>query len=179
MNKSEKDWRIRYSRASSKIRAQIRRLQERHPESVALERGGLQDWEGLRSLPKDYSLKDIKMRTKLAEQVLSEGWYSLQRFRRSYSQTSLTLKQKGINVGAKEVGAYFRFLDDLSARGIAVFKPSRVWSRVFKEIQKKNLSNDDLQKNIDYWAREFEKNRRYKPEIMPRTGSESFADSGE
>lgn len=178
MNKSERDWRIRYSKASSKIRAQIKRLQEKHPESVALERGGLQDWEGLRSLPKDYSLKDIKMRTKLAEQVLSEGWYTLQRFRRSYAQASISLNAKGIRVSPENVGAYFRFLDDLKARRIAVYKPSKWWARMWNKYKKSDMSKEDLQKNIDRWAKEFEKNKRYKPEFSPQSGSDSFADQG-
>ena len=178
MNKSERDWRIRYSKASSKIRAQIKRLQEKHPESVALERGGLQDWEGLRSLPKDYSLKDIKMRTKLAERVLSEGWYTLQRYRRSYAQASITLQAKNIPVSPRNVGAYFRFLDDLKARGIGGLKPSRVWTKLFNRYKKSDMSKEELKKNIDHWAREMEKNKRYKPEFMPRSGSDSFADQG-
>ena len=44
MTKAEKKWRTRYSKASSRLRSQIRALEKKYPESVALERGGIEDW---------------------------------------------------------------------------------------------------------------------------------------
>lgn len=172
----EQKWRKRYSKASYRLRQQIKNLEKRYPESVALERGRLEDWEPLKSLPKDYTLKQLKMRTRLAEKVLKEGQYSLQVHRRSYAQASRTLREKGLkDIDNKKIGAFFRFLDDLSARGIAGMKSSRVWARLFSKARKKGLSGDDLARNIDYWAQQFEKNARYKPELMPSSsGSNSF-----
>ena len=175
MNKTERQWRIRYSKASSRIRSQIRALEKKYPESVALERGGLSDWEGLRDLPKDYGLRELKMRTRLAEKVLQEGQYSLQRHRRAYAQASLTLEAKGIKgISNEKTGAFFRFLDDLKARGVAVYKPSRVWARLFREAKEMNMSKEDLEKNIDYWMKQFEKRKNWKVQWMPQTGSDSF-----
>ena len=69
---SEQKWRERYSKASYRLRQQIKNLEKRYPESVALERGRLEDWEPLKSLPKDYTLKQLKMRTRLAD-LFQEG----------------------------------------------------------------------------------------------------------
>lgn len=178
MTKAEKKWREKYSRVSSRLRSQIRALEQRYPESVALERGGVEDWGGLRTLPKDYSLKDIKMRVKEAEKILESGLYSLQRHRRSYANAAMSLKDEGISVSHKNIGAYFRFLDDIRERGLSSLLYNKAPS-IIREAKKRGMSSADLKANIDAWANRYEEAiRSGTPEKMARKigSSASFLD---
>ena len=154
---AEQRWRERYSKASSRLRSQIRNLEKRYPESKALERGGIEDWGGLKTLPKDYSLKDLKRLTEYAEKTLRSGRYSLQRHRRTYANASLTLKQDyGVSLDQKDIGAYFRFRDEVIEKGLGSILYNST-GRIFKEAKKRGLNKRALMKNIRYWAKEFEK----------------------
>ena len=178
---TEQRWRERYSRASSRLRAQIGRLEERYPESVALERGRREDWGGLRTLPKDYSLNDLKRLTKYAEKTLKSGLYSLQKHRRTYANARLSLKERGINVDQKDIGAYFRFLDDLRDRGMSQILYNRS-AGLFNKAKKQGMSSADLKANIKQWANEYERlamngrTESFRPNL--KTGSSSFASKG-
>lgn len=177
---AEQRWRERYSRASSRLRSQIRALEKRYPESVALEEGRRQDWGGLRTLPKDYSLKDLKRLTKYAEKTLKSGLYSLQRHRRAYANAQATLQNDyGLTLDQKDIGSYFRFLDDIRKRGLSSLLYNRAPS-LFRQARKQGMSKSDLKANIDRWSREYEKaiasKSRYKPTL--NSGSSSFADQG-
>lgn len=176
---AEQRWRERYSKASSRLRAQIRALEKRYPESVALEEGRRQDWGGLKTLPKDYSLKDLKRLTKYAEKTLKSGMYSLQRHRRAYANAKQTLQSDyGLDIEQKDIGSYFRFLDDIRRRGLASLLYNRAPS-LFRQARKQGMSKADLKANIDRWSKEYEKaiasKTRYKPSLD--TGSSSFVES--
>lgn len=185
---AEQKWRIRYSKASSRLRAQIRALEQKYPESVALEQGRREDWGGLKTLPKDYSLRDLKRLTQYAEKTLKSGLYSLQRHRRAYSNAQRSLeKDYGIKLDQKEVGAYFRFRDDVYSRLVGALPYRRTLmpfktGKLYMEAKKKGLSKEDLKANIDRWAEEYEKaikkgkGDKWKPKL--KTGSASFADKG-
>lgn len=175
---SMKKWRERYSKASSRLRSQISKLEQRYPESVALEQGRREDWGGVRTLPKDYSLKELQRLTRYAEKTLKSGLYSLQRHRRTYANASLTLKEKGINVDRKNIGSYFRFLDDLQARGMHQILYNRS-ADLFNRAKKQGLSAKDLRENVKIWANEYEdrikkgSSDRWRP-TLKNTGSDSF-----
>ena len=178
MTKAERNWRTRYSKASSRLRSQIRALEKRYPESVALERGGIEDWGGLKTLPKDYSLKDLKRLTQYAEKTLKSGLYSLQRHRRSYANAAMSLKDEGISVGHENIGAYFRFLDDIRERGLSSLLYNKAPS-IIREARKRGMSSADLKANIDAWANRYEEAiRSGTPEKMARKigSSASFLD---
>lgn len=176
---TEQKWRTRYSKASSRLRAQIRALEQKYPESVALEQGRREDWGGLKTLPKDYPLRDLKRLTQYAEKTLKSGLYSLQRHRRAYANAQRSLEQDyGLKLDRKDIGAYFRFLDDLRARGLASILYNRA-RRLFREARKKGLSRSDLKANIDRWSMEYEKALAQKKRFAPSLGSSaSFADKG-
>lgn len=158
--KYNRSLRGQYAKLSYRIRQQIKNLQEKYPESVALERQSMHDWQPLNALPRDYSDKELKRRIRYAKSVLESGELSLQVHRRSYSNAVRTLNEKGIkDVNNKNIGGFFRFLDDLRARGIAGYKSSKVWAKYFTQAQKKGIRGADLKKNIDYWANLFEKNQ--------------------
>ena len=189
MTKEERMWRSRYSKASSRLRSQIRNLEKRYPESKALEEGRIKDWGGLKTLPEDYSLRELKRLTRYAEKTLKSGLYSLQRHRRTYANAKMTLEQDyGLVLDQKEIGAYFRFRDDVIERlmGAAAYKETKVvpfqTGKLWKEAKKKGLSKKDLKANIDRWAKEYEdaqaagKAEKYRPKI--KTGSASFASKG-
>ena len=178
--KYNRSLRGQYAKLSYRIRQQIKNLQEKYPESVALERQSIRDWQPLSQLPEEYTERELKRRVAYAKQVLKSGEVSLQRHRRAYSNAIKTLKSKGIkNINNETIGAFFRFLDDLRARGIAGYKASKVWARYFTEAQRRGLSDKDLQKNMDYWAKLFEKNAKRKNlgwNFPKDSGSGSFAD---
>lgn len=172
---SEQWWRTEYSKVSSRIRSQIRKLEQRYPESVALERGGVEDWQGLRDLPKDYGLKELKRLTKYAKQTLKSGLYSLRTSKRSRAQASRTLSDIGIKVSQENLRGYFQFLDDLRARGIGSMKGSDWWARMYNRAMKQGMSNDELRKNIEYWAQKFEQKESYVPRLV-KSSSAALAD---
>lgn len=178
---SEQKWRERYSKASSRLRSQISRLEQRYPESVALEQGRKQDWGGLRSLPQNYSLKELKRLTKYAEKTLESGVYSLQRHRRAYANAQLTLKKDyGITLDRNEIGAFFKFRSDMISAGINQV-PYNQTSRLFREAKDKGMTRKEIKENIKEWAKEYEeaskkgKSEKWKPKLKD-TGSDSFSD---
>ena len=180
MASTEQKWRTRYSKASSRLRAQIRALEKKYPESVALEQGRREDWGGLKTLPKDYSLRDLKRLTRYAEKTLKSGLYSLQRHRRAYANAQRSLEQDyGLKLDQKDVGAYFRFLDDLRARGLGSILYNRA-GRLFREARKKGMNRADLKANIDRWSMEYEKALATRGKFKPTLSgsSASFADIG-
>lgn len=175
------EWRNRYSRASSRLRAQIKKLEERYPESKALEEGRREDWGGLKTLPEDYTLKELKRLTKYAEKVLESGIYSLQRHRRAYANAQMTLKRDyGLNLSKEEVSAFLRFRSDMISAGINQV-PYNQTAKVFREAKKKGMTRKDLKKAIKDWAVEFEEasqkgtSEKWKPKLTD-TSSKSFAD---
>lgn len=178
--KYNRSLRGQYAKLSYRIREQIKQLEQRYPESVALERQSVRDWEPLSQLPKNYTEKELKRRVAYAKRVLKSGELSLQVHRRTYSNAVRTLKEKGINkINNQNIGSFFRFLDDLRERGIAGYKSSKVWARYFTEAEKKGIKGEDLQKNIDYWASLFERNQNrinlgFK--FPSGSGSKNFAD---
>ena len=179
----EQKWRNRYSKVSSRLRAQIRALEKKYPESVALEQGRREDWGGVKTLPKDYSISELKRLTHYAEKTLKSGLYSLQRHRRAYANAKLTLQQDyGVNLDQKQIGAYFRFRDEVLSRGLGAVLYNKTGG-LFKEAQKKGLSQQELMANIDRWAHEYERaveagtETSYKARIKT-SGSKSFANKG-
>lgn len=179
---SEQKWRERYSKASSRLRQQIGRLEQRYPESVALEEGRREDWGGLKTLPKNYSLDELKRLTKYAEKTLKSGLYSLQRHRRAYANAQRTLQEDyGLTLDREQLGAYFRFRSDLKAKGLASLPYGKTGS-LFQRAKKKGMSRDDLLKNINRWSKEYERLQKegkedtFNPKL--KTGSIEFADKG-
>lgn len=163
---SEQWWRTEYSKASSRIRSQIRALEKRYPESPSLQLGGIEDWGGLKTLPSGYGLKELKRLTQYAKQTLKSGLYSLQNQRRRTASASRKLGEIGIKVSQKNLKAYFQFLDDLKARGIGGMKGSDYWAKIFNRANKQGMSNEDLRRNIEKWAEKFENNENYVPKLM-------------
>lgn len=182
----EQKWRNRYSKVSSRLRAQIRALEKRYPESVALEQGRVQDWGGVKTLPKDYSLAELKRLTHYAEKTLKSGLYSLQRHRRAYSNAQRTfMEDYGLKFDQKEIGAYFRFRDDVYTRfvGALPYKRSLMpfkTGNLYIQAKKKGLTKEELKANIERWAKEYEdavesgKSETYRPKVKKSSSSKSF-----
>lgn len=172
-SKAEKKWRERYAKASYRLRQQYKKLVAKYPEAVALDRYGLGDFESLRDLGEGYSQDLIKKRTRMFEQMLKSGELSLQRHRRARAGAVQTLKEKGIPITQQNIGGFFKFMDDLRARGIAGMKSSREWARTFTQAQKKEMSRDELLENINRWTKGFEKSQKYTPRLR-KTSSASM-----
>lgn len=164
-SKAEMKWRQRYAKVSYRLRQQYKQLKQKYPESVAFEHYGPNDFESLKDLGPDYSMDLIKKRTKMFEGMVKSGTLSLQRHRRAYSLARESLAEKGVKVSKKDLGGYFRFLDDLKARGIAGMKGSGEWADIYNRIKKFDLSKEQIERNIDAWSRVFERNENYTPRL--------------
>lgn len=163
--KSEKAWRKRYAKVSYYLREQYKSLQKKYPESAALDRYGLEDFESLKDLGPDYGMDLIKKRVRMFEEIKRSGQLSLQRHRRARSLAAQTLKERGVPVSQENLRGFFQFMDDLKARGIGSQKSSREWARTFNQAMKKGMSNEDLHQNINIWAKSIERNANYKPRL--------------
>ena len=103
-------------------------------------------------------MKELKRQTQTYEQLLKGGTLSLQRHRRAYSTAKKTLKERyDIDLNNDQIGQFFKFMDDLRARGIASYKGSGDWADVFNNIQRKELSREEILMNIRKWSEGLER----------------------
>lgn len=148
--------RQRYSRLAYQIRRRAKELEQRSPQAVSLQRYR-GEFRPLRELG-NVSEKALKLGIKEAERVLKSGELSLKRNKRSVSTAIRTLNERGYDFINKDNFGYFMdFLDDARARGLASIYGYQYLLDTFNRAKKKGLSDDEIRGNIEYWAKQAEK----------------------
>ena len=148
----------RYSDISQKVRRNIRYLEKHNPSSIALERYGLSEFPTMTQLKKEgYDPRSLQRLTNYARKALEQTQPST--VKRAERLAIETIRNDyGVKyINGRNINAFFRFMDDLRARGVATAKSSKVWAETYEKIRKQGLSKSEIQLNMDYWLQEFEK----------------------
>lgn len=170
-----------YSQISQKVRNNIRYLEKHNPSSVALERYGLSEFPTMTQLKREgYDTRSLKRLTGYAKKALEQTQPStIKRAERLAIET--INKDYGVKfINGRNINAFFRFMDDLRARGVATAKSSKVWAETYEKIRKQGLTKNEIELNMDYWLQEFEKlssegkGEDFMPEIIRKYASGYF-----
>ena len=160
-SKEEQRWRTRYSKISSYLRGQYSALQEKYPWSKAFNQFKPSDFESLKQLGPEYPFSLIKKRVRMFEQVKRSGALSLQKHRRMKALAVRTLKEQyDIVMDEDMVRGYFKFMDDLKARGIVEQRGSGEWADTYITAYNRGITGDELRENIKTWAKGFAKKEK-------------------
>lgn len=170
-----------YSQISQKVRKNIRYLEKHNPSSVALERYGLSEFPTMTQLKREgYDTRSLKRLIGYAKKALEQTQPStIKRAERLAIET--INKDYGVKfINGRNINAFFRFMDDLRARGVATAKSSKVWAETYEKIRKQGLTKNEIELNMDYWLQEFEKlssegkGEDFMPEIIRKYASGYF-----
>lgn len=171
----------RYGDIANKVRRNIRYLEKHNPSSVALERYGLSEFPTATTLKKEgYDMRSLQRLTNYAKKALEQTQPSnVKRAERLAIET--IQKDYGVKfINGRNINAFFRFMDDLRARGVATAKSSKVWAETYEKIRKQGLTKSEIELNMDYWLQEFEKlsaegaAEDFSPEIIRKYSSGYF-----
>lgn len=157
MARKSSPWK-RYGDIANKVRRNLRYLEKHNPSSVALERYGLSEFPTATTLKKEgYDMRSLQMLTNYAKKALEQTQPSnVKRAERLAIET--INKDYGVKfINGRNINAFFRFMDDLRARGVATAKSSKVWAETYEKIRKQGLTKSEIELNMEYWLQEFEK----------------------
>lgn len=173
-------WKL-YSQISQKVRKNIKYLEKHNPSSVALERYGISEFPTATQLKKEgYDTRSLKRLIGYAKKALEQTQPST--IKRAERLAIETLnKDYGVKfITGRNINAFFRFMDDLRARGVATAKSSKVWAETYEKIRKQGLTKNEIELNMDYWLQQFEKlssegkGEDFVPDIIRKYGSKYF-----
>ena len=157
MARKSSPWK-RYGDIANKVRHNLRYLAKHNPSSVALERYGLSEFPTATTLKKEgYDMRSLQRLTNYAKKALEQTQPSnVKRAERLAIET--INKDYGVKfINGRNINAFFRFMDDLRARGVATAKSSKVWAETYEKIRKQGLTKSEIELNMEYWLQEFEK----------------------
>lgn len=157
MARKSSPWK-RYGDIANKVRRNLRYLEKHNPSSVALERYGLSEFPTATTLKKEgYDMRSLQRLTNYAKKALEQTQPSnVKRAERLAIET--INKDYGVKfINGRNINAFFRFMDDLRARGVATAKSSKVWAETYEKIRKQGLTKSEIELNMEYWLQEFEK----------------------
>ena len=148
-----------YSKASIKIRRQLKRLESR-PGGRALVERYRGEFPTLKQL-QGVSDRDLRQLTKKAESLLKTKTLTT-RHDRQIREAVSTLQERGYDYITREnFNEFFSFLDDARARGLtAVYGYEAILDAV-NRARKKKLTPQEIKANIEYWAEHGEGQRLY------------------
>lgn len=180
MARKSSPWK-RYGDIANKVRRNLRYLEKHNPSSVALERYGLSEFPTATTLKNEgYDMRSLQRLTNYAKKALEQTQPSnVKRAERLAIET--INKDYGVKfINGRNINAFFRFMDDLRARGVATAKSSKVWAETYEKIRKKGLTKSEIELNMEYWLQEFEKlssegqAEDFSPEIIRKYSSGYF-----
>lgn len=149
--------RQRYAYLTGRVRRQIRKLQEKMPESISLERYPLRDFRPLKELGK-VSERELEAGIQYAERVLETGELSLRSRKRAMGAAIKTMNELGYDYINRENFRYFYdFLEDARSRGLGAIYGSKQLIHAFNNAKKRGLTDEEIKGNIEYWAEKYEK----------------------
>lgn len=139
-----------YSRASIKVRRQLKRLEGRPGAKKLLERY-TGEFPRLRELG-DVSDRELNLLTRKAEALLKTKTLTT-KHDRQIRQAVDTLQERGYDyVNMHNIDSFFDFLDDARARGLTSIYGYEAILDAVNRAKKRKLSDTEIKANIDYWA---------------------------
>lgn len=147
--------RAEYSQLASKIRRKLKKLEERMPESIMLERYS-GEFPTLKELG-PVSDKALQRGIKEAKRLLATKELSLRTRKRAMGAAIKTLNARGYDyINAGNFRYFFDFLEDARSRGLASIYGYQYLLDTFNRAKQRGLSDDEIKGNIAYWAEQYE-----------------------
>ena len=143
----------RYGYYAKRVRAQLRELEQRAPDSVALERykGQFPTVPEIRE--KGLTAQQVGLLTKEAKRVLEKGLVSLRSIKRGMAQAIETINEMGIkSVNEQNFNDFFRWVDDMRAKDLGQLYSSTQMIKAVQNMYKKGYTDEQIQQNINNWA---------------------------
>lgn len=163
----------RYSKASIKIRRQLKRLEGRAGSKALIEkyRG---EFPTLKELG-NVSERDLEVMTRKAEGLLQTKTLAT-KHERQLRQAVETLQDRGYDyINRGNIDEFFDFLDDARARGLASIYGYEAILDAVNRARRRKLSAEEIQGNIEYWAEHNTGQRLYvRKGRKPRSSSDDF-----
>ena len=148
----EKALRAKYSKTSRRIRQQLKRLSAKYPDNNVKEwlSGEFPTLKEIGSI----SLKGLNILTERAMKLYDSGMLTIPGYKASLVKSAVSLNSQGYEwVNPTNVGAVWRFLDDMRARGLAGSYGSHYMIEVYNRIQNdRTLTSEQLQQTIEDWT---------------------------
>ena len=163
----------RYSKASIKIRRQLKRLEGRAGSKALIEkyRG---EFPTLKELG-NVSERDLQIMTRKAEGLLQTKSLTT-KHERQIRQAVETLQDRGYDyINRGNIDEFFDFLDDARARGLASIYGYEAILDAVNRARRRKLSAEEIKGNIEYWAENNTGQRLYvRKGRKPRSSSDDF-----
>ena len=143
----------RYGYYAKRVRAQLRELEQKAPDSVALERyrGQFPSVPEIRE--KGLTAKQVSLLAKEAKRVLDKGLVSLRSVKRGMAQAIETINQMGItSVNESNFNDFFRWVDDMRAKDLGALYSSTQMIKAVQNMYRKGYTDAQIQQNINNWA---------------------------
>lgn len=162
-----------YSKASIKVRRQLKRLEGRAGSKQLIERYR-GEFPTLRELG-NVSERDLQIMTRKATNLLQTKTLTT-RHNRQINQAVETLQERGYDyVNRSNIEEFFDFLDDARARGLASIYGYEAILDAVNRAKRRGLSPAEIKGNIDYWSEHNTGQRLYvRKGRRPRSSSDDF-----
>ena len=140
-----------FNRNVLEINRNLQELEEKTPDSIALER---YKGEFFEINDPNYNYNALRRMNKRAKQLLESGAVSVEGQERSMSLALDTLHREGYDyINRRNFNSFMRFLDDARAKGLgALYSSTQLIDRIH-EMKRRGLSKKQILKNIDRWSR--------------------------
>lgn len=140
-----------FNRNVREINRNLQELEEKTPDSIALERYKGEFYE---INDPNYNYNALRRMNKRARQLLESGAVSVEGQERSMSLALDTLHREGYDyINRRNFNSFMRFLDDARAKGLgALYSSTQLIDRI-REMKRRKMTKKQILKNIDRWSR--------------------------
>lgn len=172
----------RYGYYAKRIRAQLRELERKAPDSVALERYKGQFPTVPEIKAKGMSDKQIRLLMREAKKVLDKGLVSLRSIKRGMAQAIETIHDMGItSVNEDNFNQFFKWVDDMRAKDLGQLYSSTQMIKAVQRMVNKGFTDEQIQQNINNWAesnikrdKEGRIDETHRPKLYSRKYSDDY-----
>lgn len=143
----------RYGYYAKRIRSQMRELEKKYPDSVALERYKGQFPTVPEIKEKGMTQKQVNLLMREAKRVLDKGLVSLRSVKRGMAQALETIHDMGItSINEQNFNKFFKWVDDMRAKDLGQLYSSTQMIKAVQNMYNKGFTDEQIQQNINNWA---------------------------
>lgn len=140
-----------FNRNVREINRNLEELEDKIPDSIALERYKGQFWE---IDDPGYNYNKLRALNKSAKELLRSGQVSVEGQERSMALALERLHEEGYDyINRRNFNSFMRFLDDARAKGLGALYSSTQLIEKIKEMKDRRLTKGEILANIDRWAK--------------------------
>lgn len=157
-----------FNRNVREINRSLTELEQKTPDSVALERYKGEFYE---INDPDYNYNALRRLNKRAKEVLKSGAVSIEGQERSMSLALETLHREGYDyINRRNFNSFVRFLDDARARGLGAIMSSGQMVEMYNKMRSKGLTKKQITANLNRWSKSVrhDKDGKVIEQVKPR-----------